>query len=211
MGNIVPQIRDVDVGRYYPPTVSPAKEFQAIANAENPELKRIWIEIWKQFMNTFVYDIDEDGASRWESMLRLYPSKSDTLETRRKAILAKINSMLPYTERSLQAMLDSIYGQKNTVININYNKYELWVDIMAVVLFKTLSMRNFLRVIIPANMAINISNTQKLNQSLFTTGYIRTTKHVTIQSNSNFSSANIYGNIYAVGAVRKVSHVIIRS
>lgn len=211
MGNIVPQIRDVDVGRYYPPTVSPSKEFQAIASVENPELKRIWIEVWKQFMNTFVYDIDVDGATRWESMLKLYPSKSDTIETRRKAILAKINSMLPYTERSLQAMLDSIYGQKNAVININYNKYELWVDIMAVVLFKTLSMRNFLRVIIPANMTINISNTQQLKQSLFTMGYIRTTKHVTIQSNSNFSSANIYGNIYAVGAVRKVSHVIIRS
>ena len=211
MGNIVPQLRDVDVGRYYPPTVSPAKEFQAIANAENPELKKIWIEVWKQFMNTFVYDIDEDGASRWESMLKLYPSKSDTLETRRKAILAKINSMLPYTERSLQAMLDSIYGASKVAIKLKYNQYEFWLDLSSELLLKSIIIRDFARVIIPANLTINISNTIKFDFGLYYGGVVKQTKHVSIYPNGDFTVDIDNSKFIIAGVVRQAKHFTLRS
>lgn len=204
MGNIVPQIRDVDVGRYYPPTVSPSKEFQAIASVENPELKRIWIEVWKQFMNTFVYDIDEDGATRWESMLKLYPSQSDTIETRRKAILAKINSMLPYTERSLQSMLDGVYGVGKIKVNIDYNKYKLWLDVTPDLLLKSPAIRQYTKVIAPANLTMNVSNTIEFKFGLYYGGLIKQTKHVSIYPNGDFA-INIDNSDYLVaGVVRQI-------
>lgn len=211
MGNIVPQLRDVDVGRYYPPTVSPAKEFQAIANAENPELKRIWIEAWKQFMNTFVYDIDEDGATRWESMLKLYPSKSDTLETRRKAILAKINSMLPYTERSLQAMLDGVYGVGKIKVNLDYNKYKLWLDVTPDLLLKSLAIRQYTKVIAPANLTMNVSNTVEFKFGLYYGGVVKQTKHVSIYPNGDFTVNIDKSDCIVAGLVRQVKYYILRS
>lgn len=211
MGNIVPQIRDVDVDRYYPPTVSPAKEFQAIANAENPEIKRIWIEVWKQFMNTFVYDIDEDGATRWESMLKLYPSKSDTLETRRKAILAKINSMLPYTERSLQAMLDGVYGVGKIKVNLDYNKYKLWLDVTPDLLLKSLAIRQYTKVIAPANLTMNVSNTVEFKFGLYYGGVVKQTKHVSIYPNGNFTVDIDHSYFVVAGVVRQAKHFTLRS
>lgn len=211
MGNIVPQIRDVDVGRYYPPTVSPAKEFQAIANAENPEMKKIWIEVWKQFMNTFVYDIDEDGASRWESMLKLYPSKSDTLETRRKAILAKINSMLPYTERSLQAMLDGVYGVGKIKVNIDYNKYKLWLDVAPDLLLKSPAIRQYAKVIAPANLTMNVSNTVEFKFGLYYGGVVKQTKHVSIYPNGDFTVDIDHSYFVVAGVVRQTKHFTLRS
>lgn len=211
MGNIVPQIRDVDVGRYYPPTVSPSKEFQAIASVENPELKRIWIEVWKQFMNTFVYDIDEDGASRWESMLRLYPSKSDTIETRRKAILAKINSMLPYTERSLQAMLDGVYGVGKIKVNLDYNKYKLWLDVTPDLLLKSPAIRQYAKVIAPANLTMNVSNTVEFKFGLYYGGVVKQTKHVSIYPNGDFTVDIDHSYFVVAGVVRQTKHFTLRS
>ncbi len=211
MGNIVPQIRDVDVGRYYPPTVSPSKEFQAIASVENPELKRIWIEVWKQFMNTFVYDIDVDGATRWESMLKLYPSKSDTIETRRKAILAKINSMLPYTERSLQSMLDGVYGVGKIKVNIDYNKYKLWLDVAPDLLLKSPAIRQYTKVIAPANLTMNVSNTIEFKFGLYYGGVVKQTKHVSIYPNGDFNVDIDHLYFVVAGVVRQAKHFTLRS
>lgn len=211
MGNIVPKIRDVDVGRYYPSVLAPSKEFQSIANAENPEVEKLWQVIWKQFTNTFVYDLDEDGATRWEQMLNLYPAVGTSLENRRKDILSKINSLLPYTYRKLQEMLDSIYGADKVKVNLNYNKYGLWLDVAGPLILKSLSMREFTRVIAPANLTMNVSNTIKLDFELNYGGVIRQTKHISIYPSGKFS-VEIPNTSYAVtGAVRQAKYYIIRS
>lgn len=68
-------IRNVHVERYYPDVLANAKEFKVIASIENPEFTKAWTALWKQFLNTFVYSLDEDGATRWESIYipRRYP------------------------------------------------------------------------------------------------------------------------------------------
>ena len=70
-------VRDVHIERYYPTVTAPAKEFKAIAEVVNPELSLVWRRIWQLFCNTFVYYIDEMGAARWESMLKLRPKSTD--------------------------------------------------------------------------------------------------------------------------------------
>lgn len=204
-------VRDVHVERYYPAVVAPAKEFKAIANAENPELNLVWRRVWQLFLNTFVYDMNEDGATRWESMLKLRPKVTDDLEARRRRILAKINSQLPYTHRQLKNMLAATYGAGKTKVSINYNAYALWVDILASILTRTPEMRNFLRVIIPANLTIGISNTQKLNQGIYVGGYIRVSKRVEIRPIIAFGPTEIKNNLQAAGVIRKVAHIVIRS
>lgn len=204
-------VRDVHVERYYPGVLAPAKEFKVIAEAENPEFNLLWRRLWQLFLNTFVYSIDEDGATRWEAMLKLRPKTTDDLETRRRRILAKINAQLPYTHRQLENMLAATYGSGKTKVSINYNKYALWVDILASIVTRTPQMRTFLRVVAPANMTIGISNTQTLSQELFAGGCIRINKRVELHPNVSFSSAELKNDVWATGAIRKVAHTVIRS
>ena len=204
-------VRDVHVERYYPQVVAPAKEFKAIAEVVNPELSFVWKRLWQLFCNTFVYSIDEVGATRWENMLKLRPKLTDDLATRRRRILTKINSQLPYTHRQLENMLAATYGAGKTKVSFNYGHYALWVDILASIITRTPEMRNFLRVIIPANMVIGISNTQTLNQKIYTGGYLRVNKRVEIHPVVTFGAAQFNNILWATGAIRKVTHTIIRS
>lgn len=205
------EAREVYVERYYPDVVAPAQEFKAIAATENPELNLLWQRMRRLFLNTFVYDIDETGAVRWESMLKLRPKTSDDLATRRRRILAKINAQLPYTHRQLQNMLDATYGTGKSRVFINYNDYALWVDVVASILTLITEMRTFLRTIVPANMSIGISNTQTLSQGIYVGGHIRINKRVEIHPVVAFGAAEFNNALCATGAIRKVTHTVIRS
>lgn len=146
-------IRNVHVERYYPSVLSNAKEFQAIAAAENPELEKIWLALWKWMLNTFVTDIDEAGASRWEAMLKIRPLVSDTLEARRTVILAKINTVLPYTYRRLQQILDTLCGAGTYEILLDHVKCEFGLRTLpgAKGIEKIIGI---LRPILPANLSM---------------------------------------------------------
>lgn len=204
-------VRDVHVERYYPPVVAPAKEFKAIAEVVNPEFNLVWKRLWQLFCNTFVYDIDETGAARWESMLKLRPKATDDLVTRRRRILTKINTQLPYTHRQLENMLAATYGVGKTKLSLNYNRYALWIDILASILTRTPEMRTFLRVIIPANMTIGISNTQTISHKLSIGGVLQVIKRVEIRPVVSFGPAEFNSNMWAAGAIRRVGHTVIRS
>ncbi len=204
-------VRDVHVERYYPDVLSNAKEFKVIASIENPEFVKAWQSLWKQFLNTFVYSLDEDGAARWESMLKLHISPSDTLATRRKRILAKINSSLPYTERKLQNMLDGIHGAGNVKTSIAYDKYIVWAEMIAPLLLKSAGIRTYLRAIIPANMGIGISNTKSANMSLYAGLAITQAKRITIRPAISFEVAESSGRAIATGAVKRMVHITLRS
>lgn len=150
--------RDVHVERYYPSVVAPAAEFKALAAMENPELHALWELFWRCFANTFVYEIDEKGAERWEDMLNLHPLPTDSLSVRKKRILLKINATLPYTFRSFQNMLDGAFGEGNAVESLHANQYALWIDLAGTMIPRQDEIRRFARVIIPANLSIHISN-----------------------------------------------------
>ncbi len=206
------EIRNVQVEQHYPDVVAPAKEFTALADTENPELNLLWQRMRRFFLNTFVEDIDETGARRWESMLKLRPKASDDLAARRRRILAKINAQIPYTHRQLQAMLDATYGAGRTRVTIDYGGYALWLDVLASVLTRTADMRTFCRAIVPANMDIGVSNTQTLSQGLNAGGQIRyINRRVELRPGITFGPAEIPLELAAAGAVQKVSHTIIRS
>jgi hypothetical protein len=204
-------VRDVHVERYYPAVLANAKEFKTIAAVENPEYTKVWKALWKQFLNTFVYLLDEDGANRWEGMLKLHPAAADTLATRQKRILTKINSTLPYTERSLQNLLDGIYGESNTEISVDYDKYIVWINMIAALLFKSADMRTFARAIIPANMGIGVRNTKAANLPIYVGIAIQQVKHITIRPAIGFEVGEILGKVITTGIAKTMVHITIRS
>lgn len=76
--------RQVKVETYFPSVLANAREFIDIAKTENPEFKKVRELFFKWFLNTFVYDLDVDGAERWEEILSIIPKNTDNLEKRKK-------------------------------------------------------------------------------------------------------------------------------
>lgn len=199
-------IRDVQVQRYYPNVLANAKEFKQIAQLENNEFKFVWQAVCKWFLNTFVYDTDLQGIKRWEDMLKIIPPKEATLEDRRNLVLMRINTMLPYTIRRLEQILNAVYGDDFATVSTNKN-YELWVDIDNRIILKTMGMRTLLRAIIPANLIIKIL--QELNADLFlyagglvsNVNTIQITMGKEFTMNEPFMKAVIAGNVSTLAVI----------
>ena len=202
--------RDVRLQRYHPDVLAPAKEFKALAAAENPEFNVVWEFAWKLLANTFVLDIDEDGADRWENMLHLRKLPEDTLADRRLRILITINAIVPYTIRRLQQLLDAGYGEGNAVASTN-KEYELWIDIDNSIIFSTVAMRIMLRAIVPANLTINIGQTIPAEAGIFAGGKVSTYQTINIQTGSGFTFDDIEKSIFAGGKIGSLHLIELKS
>lgn len=202
--------REVKVQRYYPNVIANADEFKQLAILENEEFKSIWEVLFKWFKNRFVSEADLEGVRRWEQMLKIIPSKKATLEDRKQFILRRINTILPYTIRRLQQILNAVYGDDFAVVSTN-KKYELWVDIDNRIILKTPSMRTLLRAIIPANLIIKIL--QELNADLFlyAGGIVSNVNTIQITMGKEFTINEPYTKMIIVGNVSTLTIISLKT
>lgn len=202
--------REVKVQRYYPNVIANADEFKQLAILENEEFKSIWEVLFKWFKNRFVSETDLEGVRRWEQMLKIIPSKEATLEDRKQFILRRINTILPYTIRRLQQILNAVYGDDFAVVSTN-KKYELWVDIDNRIILKTPSMRTLLRAIIPANLIIKIL--QELNADLFlyAGGIVSNVNTIQITMGKEFTINEPYTKMIIVGNVSTLTIISLKT
>ena len=204
-------VRDVRVERYYPSVVAPSAEFKTLAGIENPEYKVQWEHLWRRFANTFVYEIDEVGAARWEDMLRMIRGDNLPLETRKQRILARINAMTPYSIRAFRSMLDAMFGAGVALPSEVFAKYELWLDITRANIFRANEVRRFARVIAPANLTVNISSTATVTENLYFAGYVARKKITVIDSGGDISYNVPAAQLSFAGTVKRSKHIVIRS
>lgn len=105
--------RVVAIENYWASVVGKTDEFKQIAVAENPEFNKLTECLQKCLQDSFINDATEYGVSRWESMLGIVPSPSDTLKERKVRVMTYLNIRLPYTWRVLKQMLTSFVGENN--------------------------------------------------------------------------------------------------
>ncbi|MBQ7232820.1 MAG: DUF2313 domain-containing protein [Bacillales bacterium] len=120
--------RTVDLIQYLPNVLRDVREFKEITNTENPEFNLSWKSIQDVFDDQFIMQSTVNGVKRWEKILGIYPKESDTLEIRKFRILALLNRHLPYTHRTLIQMLNTMFGEGNFEVILNYNEYELSIE-----------------------------------------------------------------------------------
>ena len=106
-------IRDVDLVSYLPPFIAEYREINETLKAENPEFKIMWEAVDRVLKNEFIESADEYGISRFERILKIFPSKEDSLESRRARVQARWFATIPYTWRMLIEKLISICGDSN--------------------------------------------------------------------------------------------------
>ncbi len=150
----------------WPPISQELKEFQKIAEIEEPFFERLKQEIQNIVDDQFIQTATEKGIARREKMLKISPFADDTLETRRFRVLVRWNDRLPYTYRALKNKLDQVFkdnykleilhDQYLLIIEVNTFNWQIYGDIV-----------DDIRKMAPANMVIQSSLVQKVEGGFF--------------------------------------------
>lgn len=200
--------RDANIRHYFPDILANAKEFISWADVVELELNVVIYELLQNCLNTFIYDVDERGLERYESMLRIIPNVDASFEDRRREVLLMINNKILYTHRSLRDIFNSRNGKNKVSISLNYGKYELWLDIVYNLVFASDQIRTYARNIIPANLTVNLSNTKEAGGKIFAGGICKSNLVVHITPNLRFTAPEIGQHIRAAGYIRTAHKVI---
>lgn len=155
-------MRVIDVLNYLPDFMQEYKEIRCLLQIENEELRKEYEEIERAFSNSFIFGTDKQGIAIFESMMKIYPKSTDTLQERQNRVYAKWNAVLPYTWRWLGEYLRAYFNNTFTVATpvLFNNDYRLDVRLGKEESFGEYDYNLFkeLRVLIPANLTLNIIN-----------------------------------------------------
>lgn len=141
-------MRTVQLENYLPPVLQNVRELQQITATEDAELNHMNQCIEDALADAYLNDMTLNGIKRWESMLHIAPA--GTLDDRRKAIIIRLNEMLPYTIRRLRQMLASICGDDGYSVAVD--GYTLTVRLPALSYHVAWAVYDTLARVVPANM-----------------------------------------------------------
>ena len=150
-------MRTVDLVSYLPPFVAEYKEIRETLTAENPEFNLLWDAMDRVLKNEFIVTADEYGISRFEKLLQIFPSKKESLENRRAVVLSRMMEQRPYTYRTLQRMLDALYGPDTAHCFLSRNSYFVSIKIKWEKPELLPKLRTMLDIVLPANLLYNFT------------------------------------------------------
>ncbi|WMI82037.1 putative phage tail protein [Anaerotignum sp. MB30-C6] len=169
-----------EIQSYFPDLMKEVKEFQRLAEAENPELLFLWSELGQVLDNQFIDRATKTGVARRERMLRITPKATDTLEERKFRLLARYNENLPYTLRTLHSQLSILCGEKGYRLEINYGAFTLKSKLELTNKKNVEAVGEMLERIVPMNMLLTVELMYNQHQLLrqFTHEAMKAYNHV---------------------------------
>lgn len=141
---------------YLPLFVQDYAEIKEIMNAEQIDVINAW-EYGEAAMNDqFIQDATKNGVERWESILRIKPKATFTMDERKFQILSRLNWKLPYTLESLRQALTALCGEDGYTVKLNPDKYELTVKLALTNENKIDAVVELLYNVLPANLVSSV-------------------------------------------------------
>ncbi|ACZ08309.1 Uncharacterized protein conserved in bacteria (DUF2313) [Sebaldella termitidis] len=196
---------------YLPQFMADRKEMQVITSAEEPEFTLFWAVLKRVINNQFITTCDEQGISKFEKMLKLYPYESDTLEMRIARVLVEWNAQLPYTMRSLKQMLDVLCGAGNYRVKLKNNEYVLEINTFFYDSKMLTQLNKLLLKVLPANLAYDSTNyiVEEAKQDYYLGAAAMSSMHYVLSSDftgnyelsgsGNLTGSIIQGKKYVLG------------
>lgn len=157
-------IREVDLVSYLPPFMQSYKEPVAALEAENPEFSLMWSATDRCLRNRFISTADEYGISRFEKMLKIYPTADDTLESRRSRVQSKWFNTIPYTWKVLLQKLLVLCGNSDFEVTGDFKTgYTLYIDTDLELYGQVEELENIINTMIPENLVVVSKNSIPCN------------------------------------------------
>lgn len=141
---------------YLPLYFKNIREYEAMMQAEQPEVTGLLLAIDTMQNNEFIETLNEAGCEHWEKMLGITPSAAATLDDRRFIIGSKYKESLPYTMNALRARLDSTLGVNNYTLDELREDYKLKLRIMLVRKYQINEVVDLLDKMVPCNIILDI-------------------------------------------------------
>lgn len=113
---------------YLPPVLQEVADFQAVNEANEPEISAAWDGLDLVMANQFLDDADVRGVTKWERELKLHPKATDTMEVRKARIKAMWNRELPYTVPWLKKWLTGLCGPAGHEVTITDYSIHIQLD-----------------------------------------------------------------------------------
>lgn len=167
---------------YLPPCMMKYKEIKEIMSTEDIEMDLLHDNVQKCLNNAFIAKCDEYGIKKYESLLGINASSTETLESRKARVMLKWNDMIPYTYKVLVNRLNSLCGVNNYTIDADLENYYLSVDLKISLYSGVSSLQAVLEEMLPLNMQYKIFNdiTCSINNSIYSAGVVSSTQIVNI-------------------------------
>lgn len=153
----------VNLLEYLPPFLREYREMKAVMNAENPELSALYENADRVLNNEFIATADEYGIERFEKLLGVLPSKSDTLESRRARVLSRWFTQLPYTLRAFLAKLYGLSDYGNIEVAVDFDRYRIAIDTDFELYGQTSEIERLVELMFPCNIIADLRNTMRLS------------------------------------------------
>lgn len=141
---------------YWPDVIKRLDLMGQLSDAEMLALGEVKIFLNSLENDFYVESATERGLARYEKMLGILPPDGANLEDRRVAILAKLNTRIPYTKRGLEQFLLNLVGHDGYSLDIEYEARRLNLKLDLSRKHQLSAVRDMLRRVLPANMEVNI-------------------------------------------------------
>lgn len=151
-------IRAVDLVSYLPQFIADYKEINSTLTAENPEFILVWEAADKVLKNEFIATADENGISRFEKILKIFPSVEDTLESRRSRVQARWFTTLPYTWRMFIQKLIALCGENSFTVTKQFDFYRVDLNMQLELFGQIGEVEKTVEAMFPCNMVVRIKN-----------------------------------------------------
>lgn len=148
---------DKDLIEYLPPILKKVEEFKQICKSEQDMLSFCEKAVQTVFDNQFIESANSDGILRYEKIMGISSRGTDTLEDRRFRVKNRIVGDLPYTKEALGKRLSALCGKDGYTLLIEYDKYNVKVQLELTAKNQYEEVGIILRDILPANLTIAVS------------------------------------------------------
>lgn len=175
--------RDVSLLAYLPPFMQGFTEIAATLNAEDPEFVIVWDSADRVLKNQFIATADEYGISRFEKILKILPSKEDTLESRRSRVQNRWFNDMPCTLRTLVYRLMVLCKNQNFTLTKRFtDDYVLEISTNLTAFGQVEELEKMIDSVIPCNIVVKQSNSIPIQAEgvVNVIGMIVESKHIEI-------------------------------
>lgn len=116
------------IGRYFPRYYEGILETDELIKVENDIWNNLYLLLNKAKNNQFIAYADKDGIYAYEQLFQIVADpETETLEERRFRLLNRIQTLSYYTMLYLRQKLNSLFGENNYEVEMDYLNYTLYV------------------------------------------------------------------------------------
>lgn len=158
--------RTINMRRYMTPVGRDNSDIQNVMDTETVEFQELWDALCDCFNNIFVKYMTGYGLTKWESIYQLHVRATDTIEDRRRRVLAAFMGTRPYTLKKFREILDTVYGKGAVIPVIDGDKYLCTFHLEGVKTSQLDELTDFIEEILPKNLGFLYAYTVESENTL---------------------------------------------